>query len=165
MIRRAGRGAIIKHDLKDAFRHIPIALAHRWLMGFEWHGQYYVETCLSFGLRTAPFLFNMFAEGLHWLLLLLLPYLHLRHYPDDFIAVAPLADADLVPQFCNTWDQLTDFLGFTRNPSKDGQQRSTQGKQGKWRAQPCLAQKKKSLVCLVTLCHLFVCPFVYLFPN
>ena len=49
-IRRAGRGAIIiKKDIKDAFRNIPVAPYHQWLLGFMWNGVLYQETCLSFG--------------------------------------------------------------------------------------------------------------------
>jgi hypothetical protein len=44
---------MIKHDLKSAFRHIPIAISDYWLLIFEWEDQYYVEMCLSFGLCTA----------------------------------------------------------------------------------------------------------------
>jgi hypothetical protein len=33
-----------------------------------WNGVYYKENCLPFGLATAPILFNLFAEALHWIL-------------------------------------------------------------------------------------------------
>ena len=56
---------IVKRDIKDAFRIVPIALHDRKLLGFEWQGAYYTENCLPFGLRTAPAIFNLFAEGLH----------------------------------------------------------------------------------------------------
>ena len=53
---------IIKRDIKDTFRNVPIALKHQWLLGFEWQGAYYKETCLPFGLTTAPAIFNLFAD-------------------------------------------------------------------------------------------------------
>ena len=69
MVRRAGpRPQILKWDLKDAFRTIPVAASNRWLLGFYWQGTYYHEDCLSFYLATALFLFNLFAQGLHWIL-------------------------------------------------------------------------------------------------
>lgn len=66
-IRLTGRGAIIiKRDMESAFRNVPVAISDKWLLGLEW-GHYYTENCLPFGLRTAPFLFNLFAEGFHWI--------------------------------------------------------------------------------------------------
>jgi hypothetical protein len=49
---------MLKRDMKDAFRMIPIAPQYHWLMGFFWDGRFYVEQVLSFGLRTAPIVFN-----------------------------------------------------------------------------------------------------------
>ena len=56
---------MVKRDLADAFRYIPIHPSDWWLMGFEWRGTLYHELFLPFGLRTAPRIFNYFAEGLH----------------------------------------------------------------------------------------------------
>ena len=56
---------MIKRDLKSAFRHIPIAVSDYWLLIFEWEGQYYIDMCLPFDLRTAPRIFNLFAEVIH----------------------------------------------------------------------------------------------------
>jgi hypothetical protein len=62
----AGQGClIIKRDIRDAFRNVPIATWTQWLLGFQWEDEFYKETCLSFGLATAPFLFNLFAEAFH----------------------------------------------------------------------------------------------------
>jgi len=55
---------IIKRDIKDAFYMVPVAPYYQPLLGFEWDGVIYVKYCLLFGLATAPFLFNLFAEGL-----------------------------------------------------------------------------------------------------
>jgi len=62
----AGRGCyLVKRDIKDAFRIMPVLVRSRYLLGFIWKGVIYVECCLPFGLRTAPFLFNLFAKGLY----------------------------------------------------------------------------------------------------
>ena len=83
----AGRSCvIIKKDIKDAFRNIPVSTQDQWLLGFEWEGRYYNETCLPFGLATAPFLFNLFAEGFHWILESWLQW-EVLHYLDDFIRI------------------------------------------------------------------------------
>ena len=55
----------MKRDLKDAFRMVPVAVQQRWLLGFCWQNQHYTEKRLLFGLRSAPFLVNLFAEGFH----------------------------------------------------------------------------------------------------
>ena len=66
LILLAGRGAVIlKRDLKDAFRNIPVAITDQRLLGFKSEKIVYTERCLPFGLATAPFLFNLFAEALH----------------------------------------------------------------------------------------------------
>jgi len=40
----AGRGSVImKRDMRDAFRNIPVALENRWLLGFHWQGASYQE--------------------------------------------------------------------------------------------------------------------------
>lgn len=68
-----GKGAImVKRDLADAFRHIPIAESDFWLLGFFWAGFYYIDRFLPFGLRTAPFIFDLFAKALHWILVTVL---------------------------------------------------------------------------------------------
>jgi hypothetical protein len=47
MLIRAGRGCtIIKKDIKDAFRNIPVAPQHQWLLGFFWKG-YFIKKDVS----------------------------------------------------------------------------------------------------------------------
>lgn len=85
-----GPGSLmLKEDLADAFRNIAFALQIRWLFGFQWRNRFFRETCLPFGLRTSPFIFNLFAEALHWILESYLLWTHLRHYLDDFIRILP----------------------------------------------------------------------------
>lgn len=122
VVRQAGRAChIVKKDLKDAFRMIPVAMSVRRLLGFTWQGRSYTENCLPFGLRTAPFIFNLFAEALHWILEVLLPNVLLRHYLDDFIFVLPAGDSHRAPLVHETWRAITDFLGLYRNDSKDAE--------------------------------------------
>ena len=119
-VKRAGRGSLmLKRDFKDAFRMIPVAPEHRWPLGFSWRGQYYTVKCLPFGLRTAPFLFNLFAEGLHWILLAsAMPdwQLQIVHYLDDFISVLP-AGTDPLPA-AQHYNDLCWLLGLTDNARK-----------------------------------------------
>ena len=126
-VRRCGQGCfLIKRDIKDAFRNIPLAPSQRPLMAFAWEGSTYIECCLPFGLSTAPFLFNLFSEGIHWLLLALFSATsfaaELFHYLDDFITIIPRASLTLdvaTANFNAIYQPLTDTLGVPRNDSKD----------------------------------------------
>lgn len=95
----------------------------RRLLGFHWNHTVYSENCLPFGLRTAPFLFNLFAEGLHWMLECQIASLSreelvlLLHYLDDFIFIlsaraSPWAIAAI-------YNLITDHLGVPRNSTKN----------------------------------------------
>lgn len=59
---------VIKRDIKDAFRNVPIAPWYQWLLGFMWRNSLYKETCLSFSLVIAPFILNFLSEGFHSIL-------------------------------------------------------------------------------------------------
>ena len=90
MVAAAGRGAIlIKRYLADAFRHIPVAPEEYWLLGFSWNNKHRIDRFLPFGLRTLPFLFDLFAKGLHFIIEASLDIhqsLTVIHYLDDFFA-------------------------------------------------------------------------------
>ncbi len=121
MVTRAGKNcAILKRDVKDAFRNVPVVPQHQWLLGFKWRNKHYKETCLSFGMSTAPFIFNLFGEGLHWILVSYLRWI-LVHYLDDFIAIftATQAMSNRMRQEARAYVWVTDLLGIPRNDSKD----------------------------------------------
>jgi hypothetical protein len=122
LVRQAGKGALlIKKDLKEAFRMIPVALANRWLLGFSWKGLYYHQNCLPFGLRTAPFLFNLVAEAFHWILTTHLSWHLLAHYLDNFIHIVPstLQPEATITRINDEYNRLTTELSLLRNTSKD----------------------------------------------
>lgn len=113
---------IIKRDIKDAFRIVPIAEDNQYLLAFQWNNSTYVECCLPFGLATAPFLFNLFAEALHWILQCLLPAFYINHYLDDFIAIARSPSlSDPTGPFDKIYNRVTDYLRIPRNTKKDQQ--------------------------------------------
>lgn len=83
---KSGPGSLfVKLDLEQAFRQIPVRADDWHLLGFKWDGQYYFDTVLAFGLHSAPYIFNLFAEALHWILQRHLPA-RIRHYLDDFLS-------------------------------------------------------------------------------
>ena len=59
------------------------------LLGIHWKSKYYIDTCLPFGLRSAPFLFNRLADAIHWILQNNYEVHHLLHYLDDFLTAGP----------------------------------------------------------------------------
>lgn len=84
---------LVKHDFEAAFQHIPVSPVDSPLLGFRWENTYYSELFLPFGLRTAPYLFNIFAEVFHWILESALQKeslpVSIIHYLDDFLLVLP----------------------------------------------------------------------------
>jgi hypothetical protein len=88
-------------------------------MGFSWESSYYMETCLHFGRATAPFIFNIFSEGFHWILESWLQW-SLVHYLDDFIRVIPrhIATNYFLSNQDRNYHDLTQVLGITENTSK-----------------------------------------------
>ena len=85
IINKLGSNALLsKIDLKDAFRLIPVCPEDWNLLGIQWRQYFYVDTCLPFGLRSAPFLFNRLLDAIHWVLHHNYGVKHLLHYLDDF---------------------------------------------------------------------------------
>jgi hypothetical protein len=110
LVKRYGRGCtLMKRDLKSAFRHIPVSPQDYWLLIFEWEGNYYVDLCLPFGLRTAPRIFNLFSEAIHWVLEALYGW-SITHYLDDFLAVFPTGTE--IPLHSTIFDDVLGTLGF-----------------------------------------------------
>ena len=67
---KAGRGALLaKLYIKSAYRNIPIHPRDRHLLGLQWHNRVFVDTCLPFGLHSAPKIFNATADALEWIIM------------------------------------------------------------------------------------------------
>jgi hypothetical protein len=109
----SGPGSIfLKLDLESAFCHIPVRRADWHLLGFNWQDELYYDVVLAFGLRSAPYIFNLFAEALHWIMARYLPA-KIRHYLDDFWLTFSPTSANL-PQKARDWClALGSALGLT----------------------------------------------------
>ena len=82
-----GRGTLLaKVDLKSAYRIVPIHPEDRPLLGIQWKGGLYVDTCLPFGLWSAPKIFTALADPLEWCTKEQ-GLTHLFHYLDDYITM------------------------------------------------------------------------------
>ena len=107
-----GNGAqMAKVDLKFAFRIIPVQKQDWELLGIHWHNQYYVHTCLSFGLRSAPYLFNQFADALEWILKTSYGLRWVIHYLDDYLILGP-PNSDLCRKFLQDFLTVCALLGI-----------------------------------------------------
>ena len=62
--------------------------ADRHVLGMQWNGGIYIDTCLPFGLRSAPKLFDILAEFLAWVAKQS-NLSFLIHYLDDFLTMEP----------------------------------------------------------------------------
>ena len=76
-----------------------------------------MERYLLFGLRISPFLFNLFARALNWIMIAVLGWSLVLYYLDDFFAILPLqADAEA---YCYDFDTVYSQLGLVVNHTKD----------------------------------------------
>ena len=84
-----------KLDLEDAFKHVPVRPEDWELLGSTWFTvnidgnlikQYFVDTVLPFGLRSAPKLFDDFASALQHIMCKR-GVTYVNHYLDDFITM------------------------------------------------------------------------------
>lgn len=81
-IRKGTSISLWKADLADAFRHCVVSDRDANLLDFTFDAHQYIDTRLPFGCRSSPFLFNLFAGALHWMLEQ--RSITLSHYLDDF---------------------------------------------------------------------------------
>ena len=86
VIKASGWGMyLVKVDIKNAYRIIPVHPEVQALLGMQWEGAPYVDAALPFGLCSAPKIFTSVADSLEWIL----RERGLRHVLDDFLIVAP----------------------------------------------------------------------------
>ena len=77
----------------------------RHLLGMSWTDGVYIDTCLPFGLHSAPRLFNILADLLAWILKQQ-GVSEVLHYLDDFLTMGPPSSGvcqhnlDIIQQIC-----------------------------------------------------------------
>ena len=85
LIRNLGRDTLmVKLDLKDAYRIVPVHPQDYHLLGIAWEGATYVDRALPFGLRSAPKIFNAVADTIAWVFHTC-GIKHQLHYLDDYL--------------------------------------------------------------------------------
>lgn len=111
-----GRGALlVKADIKEAYRMVPVHPDDQPLLGILWNNKIYIDKMLPFGLRSAPIIFSAVADALQWILIKQ-GIANLLHYLDDFILVAKSSSlAEVQKQILTT---TCEMLGVPLEPSK-----------------------------------------------
>ena len=114
---KLGSGALLaKLDLKCAYRMVPVHPLDQPLLGMEWEDSVLVDTCLPFGLRSAPKIFLAVADAISRALYLL-GVENILHYIDDFLFVGPPASEHCLITLCTAIETCTK-LGFPVAPFK-----------------------------------------------
>ena len=75
-----------KIDIASAFHLIPVHPDDCYLLGMRWNNQVYVDKQPPFGLRSAPVLFNAYADALEWIIRTS-GVTHILHYLDDYLVL------------------------------------------------------------------------------
>ena len=75
---------LVKIDLRDAYRIVPVHPGDQHLLGITWQGATYVDRCLPFGLRSAPKIFLVVSDALAWAFRSSGIFSQI-HYLDDFL--------------------------------------------------------------------------------
>ena len=85
---RLGQGSLLsKVDIAEAFRIIPVASSQWHLLGIHWNGKYYVDTRLTMGGRSSPYIFDSLSTAIEWLLETNYSLEDIFHLLDDFLTV------------------------------------------------------------------------------
>lgn len=88
LIQSIGPGAVLcKTDISDAFKLIPIHPSQWNLFCIKWNGSYYYYRTLSFGMRSAPVLFDNLSTTICWIAKNNYDIGNLLHLLDDFLTV------------------------------------------------------------------------------
>jgi hypothetical protein len=84
--------------------HLPCRLTpYRFSLG----RQVYYSVVLAFGLRSTPYIFNLFSEALHWIIQHYIP-VHIHHYLDNFLL---LFTPSFEPHMCSATVEWVMGLG------------------------------------------------------
>ncbi len=94
-------------DICQAFRQCPIRPSEWHLMGFKFHGQYFMGTQLPFGASASCKVFEDVAQAIEWILKNRTGVDTISHYLDDFFLLRGLLQqlSKLMRQFHSLVDQ------------------------------------------------------------
>ena len=103
---KLGKGALMcKTDIESAFRLIPVHHSDHELLSYKWQSQFYYDSCLPFGCRSSPAIFERFSTAVEWIAQKHLNIPDIIHILDDFFMIGPPAS-----EKCSNF--LSSFLTF-----------------------------------------------------
>ena len=76
-------------DIDSAFRLIPVHPSDHPLLGFQFNGHFYYDSCLPFGASSSCALFESFSKALEWIAKHKLGTKEIIHILDDFLIFGP----------------------------------------------------------------------------
>ena len=104
-LREYGQGSLLaKLNLKDAYHHIPVQPQDWHLQGCHLNGQFFFFSVLIFGEKMAPYIFNLFAEALHWIIQWHIP-VAIQHYLNYFLPIFSSSTLLHIADAAVTWIQ------------------------------------------------------------
>ena len=123
LLRIGNRGWIWIVDAVDAYYRIPIQERFHHLFGIKWLNKILIYKCLSFGLSTAPSIYNKFADLILWAcvywnrpLFKCNKSFNILHYLDDFFGGS--SSFKTAQQQMQALVKLFEKLNIPTNPTK-----------------------------------------------
>lgn len=90
LIKKCGKNSmLIKTDITDAFKIMPICLQLWPFHGVKWENQYYFYKRLVFGSRSSPKIFDSLSFAVCWIATHKYQMPNILHLLDDFLVVVP----------------------------------------------------------------------------
>ena len=88
------------------------------LLGFSWLGNFYYPVVLMFGGKSAPYILNLFAKALHWIIQCHIQA-SLHHYLDDFLPIFKPSTPPSIANAAIDWiEALGNELSLSFQPKK-----------------------------------------------
>lgn len=85
MIDADGNCVLVKTDIQEAFRLLPVHPDDRHLLGFIFKSKFYFDKCLAFGLASSCKIFERFSAAIQWIAMQRLAIPRVTHLLDDFL--------------------------------------------------------------------------------
>ena len=103
-----GRGCLLsKVDIESAFRIAPVHPDDWNLLGFKFHGNFYIDTVLSMGCRSSPAIFDAIASAAEWILINKYDLEFVIHLLDDFLSIeGPEGDGSALARILEAFRSL-----------------------------------------------------------
>ena len=103
--------------MEVAYCNIPVHPKDRFLVGLKWPGQLFVDLMIPFSLHSAPFIFDLVASLVEWIIGHNYNVPDVADYFDDFILPDPPA-SPICAQYLSTALEVCKHLGLPLHPKE-----------------------------------------------